>query len=417
MVILLLQLGQEQEHGSALESGLMPARLRTSVHWTLPLNKNIGVFVMIIDQVSDKSGVKLHGFTKLYNVPEFVKSASSGDITGNGTDLPSSVYGDPRTLKFPCHTPSSTYVSLAYFLDQEESFGKIASSIKERILKAGDYFGIRPSLDGLITKHASMQKHSEDNLPDDDFAIVVKFETGRKTRSYPIRNEQEVKAAAEWMGKYANDLNFKDRKTIAGKILVKAAEYGVSLANESEITKFAADGLVSKVKVANMLFDRAKALKVLKKDPEIQEMLAKTAQHVLNNSAPDIMDKAASIISSVDEQYKFKSLGSVNDLYTLSVKTASKLASAHIQLTNGSVYKKAELESIKLDEIKDLFGNEFADRVSSGGLFVDSEKLAEELATLPRGDAGLFDKLVDGLGIKTAYKQASSNVIKVEDFV
>jgi hypothetical protein len=81
------------------------------------------------------------------------------------------------------------------------------------------------------------------------------------------------------------------------------------------------------------------------------------------------------------------------------------------------VYKKAELESIKLDEIKDLFGNEFADRVSSGGLFVDSEKLAEELATLPRGDAGLFDKLVDGLGIKTAYKQASSNVIKVEDFV
>jgi hypothetical protein len=306
---------------------------------------------------------------------------------------------------------------LAYFLDQEESFGKIASSIKERILKAGDYFGIRPSLDELVTKHASMQKHSEDSLSDDDFAIVVKFETGRKTRSYPIRNEQEVKAAAEWMGKYANDLNFKDRKTIAGKILVKAAEYGVSLANESEITKFAADGLVSKVKVANMLFDRAKALKVLKKDPEIQEMLAKTAQHVLNNNAPDIMDKAASIISSVDEQYKFKSLGSVNDLYTLSVKTASKLASAHIQLTNGSVYKKAELESIKLDEIKDLFGNEFADRVSSGGLFVDSEKLAEELATLPRGDAGLFDKLVDGLGIKTAYKQASSNVIKVEDFV
>ena len=372
---------------------------------------------MIIDQLSDKSGVKLHSFSKLYNIPEFVKAASSEDLTGSDSNLPSSVYGDPRNLKFPCHTSSSTYVSMAYFLDQQETFGKIASTIKDRILKAADYFGIRPELDSLIEKHASMQKHSEEDLADDDFAIVVKFETGRKTRSYPIRNAEEVKAAADWMSKYANDLNFSDRKTIADKILTKAAEYGVRLDNETDINKFAANGLVSKTKVASMLFDRAKALKTLKKDPEVQLMLAKTAQHILNNDSPGLMDKAASIISSVDTEYKIKSLGSVNDLYSITVKEANAIANDHVQLTNGSVYKKAELENIKLDEIKDVFGSEFADRVSSGGLFVDSEKLAEELMTLPRGDASLFDTLVGSLGVKTAYKQASSKVIKVEDFV
>lgn len=399
------------------ESGTTPTRFKTSSHCTRELNKLIGVIDMIIDQVGDKSGVKLHSFNKLYDVPEFVKSASSAEITGSEKTLPSSVYGDPRTLKFPCHTPSSTYVSLAYFLDQEKSFGKIASSIKGRILKAGDYFGIRGELDSLIEKHASMQKHSEEDLSDDDFAIVVKFETGHKTRSYPVRNSEEVKAAAEWMNKYANDLNFTDRKTIAGKILAKAAEFGVKLDNETNMIKFAANGLVSKTKVASMLFDRARALKTLKKDPEVQTMLAKTAQYILNNSAPEIMDKAAAIISSVDAEYKFNSMGSVNDLYSLTVKEASELVNGHVQLTNGSVYKKAELESIKLDEIKDVFGEDFAGRVSSGGLFVDAEKLAEELATLPRSDAGLFDKLVDSLGVKTAYKQASSNVIKVEDFL
>ena len=165
-----------------------------------------------------------------------------------------------------------------------------------------------------------------------------------------------------------------------------------------------------------MLFDRAKALKIIKKDPEIQEMLAKTAQHVLSSTGADL-DKAASIIEAVDKQYKFKSLGSASDLYSLSVKQASKLVNDHVQLTNGSVYEKTALETIKLDELKDVFGESFADRVSSGGLFVDAEKLAEELVTLPRNDANLFDRLVDGLGVKTAYKQASSNVIKVESFL
>jgi hypothetical protein len=372
---------------------------------------------MIIDQVNDKAGIKLHSFTKLYDIPEFVKSASHEDLVGSESSLPSSAYADPRTLKFPCHTPSSTYMSMAYFLDQANEFGKVASVIKDRILKAGDFFGVRPELEQLVEKHASMQKHSEEDLSDDDFAIVVKFETGHKTRTYPIRNAMEVKAAADWMNKYANDLNFTDRKTIANKIIDKAAEFGVALPNETEITKYAANGMVSRTKVANMLFDRAKALKTLKKDSDIQSMLVKTAQRVLNSNSTDTVDKAASIISAVDAQYKFKSLGSVNDLYTITVKEASDIINDHVQLTSGSVYKKAELESIKLDEIKDLFGNDFADRVSSGGLFVDAEKLAEELATLPRGDANLFDTLVDSLGVKTAYKQASYNAIKVEDYL
>ena len=186
--------------------------------------------------------------------------------------------------------------------------------------------------------------------------------------------------------------------------------------NDDTLNKLAANGLVSRTKAASMLFDRAKALKTLKKDSDIQTMLAKTAQHVLASTDADL-DKAASIIESVDKEYKLKSLGSYSDLYSLSIKKASEALDSHVQLTNGSVYKKAALESIALDELRSVFGEEFTDRVSSGGLLVDSEKLAEELTTLPRKDAGLFDKLVDSLGVKTAYKKASFDVVRVEDFI
>ena len=244
----------------------------------------------------------------------------------------------------------------------------------------------------------------------------MKFETGNKSRSYPLRNGDEVKAAASWIEKFAGDLNFHDRKVIASKILDKAAEFGANLSNAETLNKYAANGLVSRVKAANMLFDRAKALKTLNKDSNVQELLAKTAQKVLQDNSSD-MDKAASIIDSVDKTYKLKSLGNASDLYSLSIKQASDMLSDNVQLTNGSVYKKAELDNINLDEIKGVFGEDFADRVSSGGLFVDSEKLAEELATFPRNDANLFDKLVGSLGVKTAYKQASGNPIRVEDFI
>lgn len=392
----------------------MPATLSALSQGILKF-KLIGVYAMI-DQSNDGAGVGLHNMTKLYDVPEFVKSASAVAITGQGSELPPNVYGDTRNLKFPCHSSPATYVSMAYFLDQEKNLGKIASAIKGRILRAADYFGIRADVDALVEKHASHQLHTENDLNDSDFAMVVKFENGTKNRSYPLRNSEEVKAAADWIEKYASDLNFYDRKIIATKILEKSAEFAVKLPNEDTINKFAANGLVSRTKAAEMLFDRAKALKTIKKDPEIQEMLAKTAHHVLSSKGVDF-DKAASIIEAVDKQYKFKSLGSASDLYSLSVKQASKLVNDHVQLTNGSVYEKTALETIKLDELKDVFGESFANRVSSGGLFVDAEKLAEELATLPRNDAQLFDRLVDGLGVKTAYKQASSNVIKVETFL
>lgn len=370
----------------------------------------------VLDQSDDGSGTEFHRMSIVYAFPSFVKDASHESITGSESDLPSSVYGDPRFLKFPCHSSPATYISMSHFLEQESSLGKVAGSIKDRIVKAADYFGIRGHVNTLIEKHAELKTHSENELDDSCFALVTQYSNGNKTRNYPIRNEFELKAAASWLNKFSEDLKFNDRKVIATKILEKSAEFNIRLDNEDTLNQFAANGLASATKAASMLFDRAKALRVLKKDVGIQEMLVKAAQHIIEKGPADI-DKAASIIESVDNQYRISSLGKSTDLYSLSTKIAEAIIKDNVQLTNGSVYKKAELEDIKLDELKGVFGDSFAERISSGGLFVDSEKLAEELVTLPRNDANLFDNLVGSLGIKTSYKEASYDVVNVTDFI
>ena len=52
-------------------------------------------------------------------------------------------------------------------------------------------------------------------------------------------------------------------------------------------------------------------------------------------------------------------------------------------------------------------GSDFVERVSAGGVMLDTEKLAEELRTLPRGDAKLFEALANSAQIAPFNKQAS----------
>jgi hypothetical protein len=71
------------------------------------------------------------------------------------------------------------------------------------------------------------------------------------------------------------------------------------------------------------------------------------------------------------------------------------------------IYKAADLERVKLDAIADVMGEDFAQAISAGGLFVDQTKMAEIIPTLPRGDAELFDRMLYSMGIHPVVKEAA----------
>jgi hypothetical protein len=123
------------------------------------------------------------------------------------------------------------------------------------------------------------------------------------------------------------------------------------------------------------------------------------------------MQKIANLIDSVDREFKLQkmsSLGKPEDLFSFTVKQASEFSNDSVQLTTGSIYKKSDLASLPSEGLRDILGEEFVNRVSTGGLMLDTEKLAEELRTLPRVDAKLFERLADSASVKPFGKEASS---------
>jgi hypothetical protein len=367
------------------------------------------------DQNGDENGQTLHRLVKLFDAPEFVKAASSDAINYTGEDRSPNVFADTATLSFPCHTGPATYVSMMYFLENQGNFSKRAEHIKKRIYKAAEYFGIKKHIDQLVEKHAQANTDDINKLGDDSFAYVVAYDNGSKERHLPLRNAGEVKQACDYLNRYRDEFSYDERVKMAEKILKTGFTDNLSSDDVTYLYKQAGAAIGSAKTAASMLFDRAVALRRLGKDLNTQHMLAKAAEACI--SSPTFvhtmsgMRKVAHLIDTVDREHKLQkitSLGKPEDLFAFTVKQASEVLKDSVQLTTGSVYKKADLSSLPADGLRDVLGSEFVDRVSSGGIMLDTEKLAEELRTLPRGDAKLFERLADASNVKPFAKEASS---------
>lgn len=368
-----------------------------------------------LDQQGDTNGQTLHRLVTLYGAPDFVKSASSDVINYTAEEKNPTVFADTVTLSFPCHTAPATYVSMLYMLDGESKLGKQANHIKQRIVKAAEYFGIKKHVDALLEKHASLNADNLDKMSDDSFAYVFTYENGTKERHLPLRNSHEVKAACEYLKKYRDEFVYSDRVKMAQKILKAGALDQIEGEDLTYLYKQAGAALGTAKNAANLLFKRAMTLRRLGKDLDTQEMLAKAAEACLNNKTyvhtMEGMTKVANLIDKVDREFKLQkitALGKPEDLFSFTVKEANDFAQDSVQLTTGSIYKKSDLANIPTDELKDVLGSDFVDRITAGGMMLDTEKLAEELKTLPRGDARLFERLADSAQVKPFGKEASS---------
>lgn len=95
-------------------------------------------------------------------------------------------------------------------------------------------------------------------------------------------------------------------------------------------------------------------------------------------------------------------------LFSITEKVASEFLNTHTQTTTGAIYEKTALEKLSLDDITRWMGDEFAQEVATGGVFVDMDKLAELLPTMPRDDAEMFERMTAEAGINPmAYEKAA----------
>lgn len=370
----------------------------------------------VLDQTQDLSGTETHRLTKLYPPPDFVKQASHSQIHGDPQTLPRHVYADQRNRLYPTHTAPATWVSTLFFLDKAASYTPAEREvIDQRLRDAAKHFGIAGPLEAERQKVASASGDALAALSDDDFALVWQGADGNTERKYPLRNQHEVKVAADYFGTYLDEFVFEDRHRIANRLLDKAAQFDLDLgANSERFEKTAGWGITTLEEAALAVEARARLLRT--SQPEVAGELQKMAG--ILRSDPNYVRshqttyKLAALLDQADCTYgltQYYATGQLSrpeeTLFAITEKVARAFQAEHFTTTTGNVYALSDMEKLAADTLREWMGSDFAEAVGVGGLMVDLEKLAEVVPTLDRGAADMFDKMLAAANIQPVVKE------------
>lgn len=382
----------------------------------------------VLDHTQDLSGVETHRLISLYPPPDFVKAASHEQLCGSdGEGLPNHVFADPANRLYPCHTKAATWMSLLFFMDKHAALAPHqARQIGQAIERQGDFFQIRRELDMLKAAMAAQANNEDTALPDSMFALVWQNEDGTKERHYRLRNDGEIKFAADWFAKYRDEFIFPDRHTMAKKILERADAVGLDTGHTEMLQKTAGYGYCAAVTAAEAIEKRAGL--VARTDPKAAEQMRK-----LGISARECpvetrdLGKRLKLAELLDQFDRVMHLDRLYDeggldrpeeaLFQVTEKVARDFLAKHVQLTNGTVYEKSALEQLPVDLLRQWMGDDLVSEVASDGLLVDTAKLAAIVSTLPRGDADMFDRMAEvaGLPVFARDKAAHATGLRLDE--
>lgn len=384
----------------------------------------------IVDLADDTNNSHLYRLKQLYGAPDFVKAANEEDLRP-AQKLPHNYYGDPRFGHYPLHSKAACWASYGFFLENVKA-GQYrptdAECIEDRFQHAGRVYRISRDLGQLKQAVENNKPTPDDQLPDSDFAIVW-HDGGVVERHMRLCNRHEVVKAAEFLLQNRDQLRYQDRQQAADRILQKAADFGLMLpdATRDFVTKQAGHGACSNESAVHLIKTRVLASRQNGGGElgETQSGLLKFAT-ALSESPASIRNhsmrlKIAAVLDSFDREYGL--VGEIRDgrlarledvLFSI---TGEKLAAAQEEFTRtpgGSIYKIADLEKVRLQDVRSVLGDDIAQAMTSDGVHLDSVKAAEVIPTLIRHDGEVFDRLMTTYGLQPAAKEAASYDVELD---
>jgi hypothetical protein len=96
-------------------------------------------------------------------------------------------------------------------------------------------------------------------------------------------------------------------------------------------------------------------------------------------------------------------------LFAITEKVARDFMEENVETTTGNVYALTDLEKLAVEDVRAWLGDEFADAVTAGGVYMDREKLAAIVPTLDRGMASMLDRLMSEKSAGAVVKAAEAN--------
>lgn len=317
-------------------------------------------------------------------------------------------------------------MSALFFADKRASFDSArAAAIQERIHSSAQYFNILSLVRELEEKVAASRESSVDELPDTMFAVVWTDELGNKERHWPLRNDNEVKFAADYFDRYRGEFRFADRHKIAEKILQRAEDLNADISDyvhTLEMTaghgtcaaKIAADMLRTRVTLTQRTHGEA-AAHLLKLAEAVQAKPDTARQR-------DMRVKLAEIVDDFDRETHLDRLYGEGGLlrpeevlFAITEKVARDFIAENVETTTGNVYALNDIEKIAVDEMRSWMGDDFADAVTISGIYIDREKLAAIVPTLDRQLAAKFDRMLQENKVAAVVEtKTASNLLPLE---
>lgn len=345
-----------------------------------------------MDVLRDNSRRTLIAITEEHQVPDYVLGQDVYEKEA-ADKLEDDVFADVARRQFPVDSAGNTWLSAAYFRRNGSSYKTAeAQYIEDRIKLAADVHGIREDVDALFA--VQKQAAADWTEDDDNYALVLHDGDGNVIdRRYPIVDEDGVKLATDYFGRYRGNYPLGIRRKIAVGIVKKAAEFGVEV--ESFVQREAGDGIPVKDILMGEILERAH----MTKDAECAALLANVNELVAASNLAELdnasLEKIAETIDSVDRLNGFGRLYGVRLLppadvvWALSTKEAEALVDDSVEL-NKHVFSIQKLAALEPD-VFSILGDDFVKELCDGEA-LSGEKMAAILPTLPRPDKVVLEE-------------------------
>lgn len=337
----------------------------------------------IIHDNSRRQLIQLSAIVGEANLPDYVRDYSVPDAK-IASALRDEFFADPGKRLYPIDSKGATWLSAGYYMLSKAGAwdGDLAKHPTLAAIKfAADVWGIGADVDKLVSAVAAFNgpaKSAADS--DDSYGWVIRNAQGDVIRRrYPMFDAAGVRKAANFFAEnrkhYAHDV----RKSIAGRIVEKAAEFGVAPAELPQaVVKEAGHGLPQRSAIVQELEERAK----LAKDAEFSALvdnvtrLLKTADEA---EILDAMDKLAETIEAFDRaedlvrHYGTKISFPADFMMSISLKEAQDFANRTVVLKKHAFDVEKLVKNVDLGEFEAILGEDFAKKACVDGKLVPAQ--------------------------------------------
>jgi len=360
---------------------------------------------VLLDQQGDKLGTIRHELEVRNLLPAYVKTASAEELLGDDTVA----FADQAAHEFPIHTKAATALSALYF---RRNIDAMPANRVERVamkLAAAIRFweiehDVAPSLDAWHAEHTPVDQPI---VPGDCLYI-----SDAGVPRCPMRNDGEVKAAAEWLNQHRNKIEIADATEMATKIMTKAAELSVDLDPQARdgLERMAGHGIASPACLQRAIASRIPFCNVATQ-VKLAEIADATPKELRD---PEELLKIASTLEAIDRstglinRWGKEIAHPVDALFPVTVKAANDFADSTVRLITGSIYDLDATSTLPAGCIADALGDDIAMDLAMPGRKLDRAKLAEMLPTLPRPDAVRFERAAAAAGVTPRVKTAAA---------